>query len=188
MAWSTVGNIRGPKGDTGPEGPEGPRGPEGPQGEEGPRGPEGRQGIQGEPGEDGEDGAGIDLQQSVDTYDDLPDDLGAGDAGSAFLNRDDGKLYIWDGTAFQPEGEGVEFRGPRGEKGPQGSEGPEGPQGERGPRGETGDQGDKGDTGDTGLRGSRWFRGSGVPSGISNALPHDFYLDTETGAVYEFTD
>src|SRR5699024_10594405 len=174
--------------ETGPEGPEGPEGPQGIQGEEGPRGPEGPQGIQGERGEDGEDGAGIEIGGSVDDHGDLPDGLGAGDAGTAYLVKADGKLYIWDGTAWPVSGDGVEFRGPKGDRGDQGPEGPEGPQGERGAKGETGDQGGKGDSGETGRRGSRWFTGSGVPSGIGAAIDGDLYLDTETGAIYAFAD
>lgn len=186
MAWVAKGSIKGPKGDKGDEGPEGPQGPKGPRGPEGPEGPEGPQGIPGEPGADGQDGAGIDLQNSVDTYDDLPDTLGPGDAGQAFLNRADGRLYIWDGSSFQPEGEGVEFRGPKGDKGDQGERGPKGADGAEGPPGQKGDKGDTGDQGEKGDRGSLWYTGDGVPSGIAGAQDGDMYLDVQTGAVYTF--
>ena len=34
------------------------------------------------------------------------------DAGKAWYNLDDGRLYIWDGTQFPPEGQGVQMEGP----------------------------------------------------------------------------
>ena len=73
--------------------------------------------IVGIPGKDGEDGAGIEISGSVSSYSALPTNLGTGDAGKAYMNLADGKLYIWDGTSFPPNGQGIEFRGPKGEPG-----------------------------------------------------------------------
>jgi hypothetical protein len=93
------------------------------------KGDQGDQGIQGEPGEQGEQGvpgaagAGINIAGSVATYDDLPTDLDAGDAGDAYLAEDDGDLYIWSGTAFPAEGSGVEFKGDKGDTGTAGADG-----------------------------------------------------------------
>lgn len=76
-----------------------------------PRGLAGAPGPQGEPGVDG---AGIAFAGSVATYAALPSGLGAPDAGDGYLVQADGKLYIWDGSAFPSNGAGVEFRGPTG--------------------------------------------------------------------------
>ncbi|WP_305067667.1 hypothetical protein [Lysobacter sp. GX 14042] len=141
----------------GPEGPQGPEGPEGPQGPEGPA---------------GEDGAGIEIAGSVPTYADLPTGLGSGDAGAGYLVQADGKLYIWDGSAFPPDGGGVAFRGPEGPQGPQGSQGPQGPKGdtgERGPQGPAGPKGDKGDPGDQGPAGPKGDQGDPGPQGPPGA-------------------
>lgn len=176
MGWTSLTSIKGPKGDAGPTGPEG------------------GQGIQGPPGADG---AGIEIAGSVAAYGDLPTTLGTADVGDGYLVQADGKLYIWTGTEFPANGQGVEFRGPlgpqgiqgetgptgpEGAKGDQGDRGPAGPNGEQGPKGdkgETGDQGlkgDKGDKGDTGTagtngaRGTLWYWGNGSPQDGSAAL------------------
>lgn len=184
MAWSTVGNIRGPQGLIGPDGIQGIRGEKGLEGDQGPRGLEGEQGIPGNDGIQGEDGAGIEIAGSVATYAALPKGLTAVDSGKGYLVQTDGKLYIWDGTKFPTNGQGVAFRGPQGEKGNQGEIGQTGGDGIQGIRGEKGLTGDKGSTGTTGARGSKWFSGNGVPSGVTGSVPGDMYLDTGTGAVY----
>lgn len=102
MAWTVKGSLRGP------EGPQGPK------------------------GEDGKDGAGIQISGSVTNYAALPADLGPEDAGNAYLNDADGKLYVWNGTAWPADGEGVEFQGPKGDKGEQGERGPQGIEGPSG--------------------------------------------------------
>jgi hypothetical protein len=45
--------------------------------------------------------------------------------------------------------------------------------------------GDTGDTGLTGPRGSFWYDGTGAPGTISGQADGDFYLDTDSGDVYE---
>ena len=117
MAWTMQGNLRGPQG------------------------PKGDQGDQGPPGEDG---AGIAISGSVATYAALPTNLGPGDAGAGYLVEADGKLYIWNGTAFPSDGNGVEFRGPQGPQGIKGDQGDQGIQGIQGPKGDTGNAGSDG--------------------------------------------
>lgn len=185
--WQVAGNIRGPQGVPGEQGPQGDPGIQGPQGDQGIQGIQGPQGERGPQGEHGEDGRGIEIAGSVPTYGDLPSDFTEADTGKGYLVEASGLLYVWSGNAWPTQGGGVAFRGPEGPEGRQGIQGPEGPQGEIGPRGETGQTGAKGDKGDDGQRGSKWFTGAGVPSGVTGALPGDFYLDTGTGAVYEFS-
>lgn len=77
-------------------------------------------GLRGLTGPKGEPGAGLAINGSVDTYSELPDDLGPEDAGKAWFNQDDGKLYVWTGTRFPAEGQGSQFEGPEGPEGPTG--------------------------------------------------------------------
>ena len=150
------------------------------------RGPQGSQGAKGDTGDAGADGAGIEIAGSVPTYAELPDDLDAGDAGSGYMVAADGKLYIWDGSAFPSSGDGVEFRGPKGDKGDAGDQGIQGIQGiagNDGADGADGSDGSDGATGATGARGSKWFTGAGSPSGVSGSLPGDMYMDTTNGDV-----
>ncbi|MFH5231873.1 hypothetical protein [Antrihabitans spumae] len=194
MAWTTAGSIKGPKGDTGDAGPAGSAGATGATGATGPAGPQGEQGDTGPAGPQGvagEDGAGIEIAGSVANYAALPSGLGPSDAGDGYIvTSPDGKLYIWDGTAFPADGNGVAFRGPQG---PAGAQGPQGVQGTQGVKGDTGDagatgaDGATGATGATGPRGSKWFTGGGVPNGVSGSVPGDLYLDTTTGTVYELS-
>lgn len=174
MAWSQTGNLRGPQGVQGAPGPQGPQGPQGDRGPAGEQGPQGVQGPQGIPGERGEDGKGIAIAGQAATYSELPSGLGAGDAGKGFLVESDGKLYIWSGSAFPPDGSGADFRGPAGPQGVQGVQGVQGPVGAEGPQGPQGP------------RGSRWFTGSGAPSVVEGAVTGDFFLDMDSGTVYEF--
>lgn len=164
MAWTVSGNIRGPQGPKGDQGPTGPA------------------------------GTGIAIAGSVANYAALPTNLTPADAGDGYINEADGKLYIWSGTSFPPDGSGVEFRGPEGPQGvqgPQGIQGLQGPQGEQGPEGAagadgaTGATGAKGDPGATGTRGSRWYTGTGAPGTIAGAIVGDMYLDTTDGMVYQ---
>ena len=69
----------------------------------------------------------------------------------------------------------------------------------KGPKGDTGgkgDKGNKGDRGEPGQRGSRWTSGTGVTgtstvgtkfpsSGITDAQLYDYYVNTDTGNLYE---
>ena len=199
MAWTTVGSIRGPQGATGPKGDSGetgPQGPQGPQGETGPQGSQGPKGDTGDQGIQGPAGVGITIKGTVATYGDLPADLTAADAGSAYEVSADGKLYVWGGTAFPADGQGSDFRGPQGLQGiqgPQGDKGDKGDTGTTGPAGGAGAQGPKGDPGATGeqgpqgARGSMWWTGAGAPSGITGSEPGDMYLDTQTGTVYQLS-
>jgi hypothetical protein len=72
-------------------------------------------------------GVGIELAGAVDNYSGLAaiaSGLGPSDAGKAYINNDNGLLYVWDGTAFPAEVDGVEIRGatgPTGDTGPQGT-------------------------------------------------------------------
>lgn len=138
MAWTQQGNIKGPTGATGPTGPTGAT---------------------------GADGAGIEIAGSVATYGDLPTGLGPGNAGEGYLVDADGLLYIWSGTAFPGDGDGVEFRGPVGPTGPTGVAGPTGPTGGTGAKGDTGNTGDTGSTGATGPTGPTGPTGATGPTG-----------------------
>ena len=66
----------------------------------------------------------------------------------------------------------------------------------KGPQGEQGIEGKKGDTGEIGPRGSIWTSGTGITgtstigtifetSGITDAHLHDYYINTDTGNLYE---
>ena len=129
---------KGDKGEKGEPGPAGPAGPQGPQGETGPQGVQGEQGPQ---GPKGEDGAGIEITGSVPTYADLPSGLTTEDDGKGYYVEADGKLYIWNGTSFPANGDGVRIRGPQGPQGIQGVQGPQGEQGIQGPAGADGTDG-----------------------------------------------
>lgn len=129
MAWSQYGNLRGPQGPIGPQGPA------------------------------GKDGAGISIAGSVANYAALPGNLGAQDAGKAYLNEADGKLYVWNGSAWPADGQGAEFRGPEGPQGPTGLQGPIGPPGPKGDAGAPGAQGAPGPAGPPGVAGVQGPRG-----------------------------
>ena len=68
------------------------------------------------PGRPGADGRGVEVGGSRPTYAELPDDLGAEDAGVAWIAG--GLLYWWDGAAWDAEEDGVPFQGPEGPAGP----------------------------------------------------------------------
>ena len=132
------------KGDTGPAGPQGPAGPAGPAGPQGPQGETGPQGVQGEQGPQGpagEDGAGIEIAGTVATYADLPTNLTPEDDGKGYYVESEGRLYIWNGTSFPADGDGVHIQGPQGPQGIQGVQGEQGPQGVQGPAGANGADG-----------------------------------------------
>lgn len=74
-----------------------------------------------------------------------------------------------------------------GPQGPQGTTGLTGSQGNTGPTGNTGAQGTTGVAGPTGPRGSMWYSGSGAPGVISGSQTGDKYLDTATGTVYDLS-
>ncbi len=152
----------------GKDGEPGAAGPQGEPGTDGAPGPKGDPGPQGERGEKGDPGAGLSISGEVETYADLPTDLTEADAGKAYINRADNKLYVWTGTNFPAEGQGTLFVGPQGEPGPQGPEGPQGepgPQGKQGEQGETGPTGPKGDPGEKGEKGEKGDPGEAGPKG-----------------------
>ena len=138
-------NIKGSKGDTGPQGGKGDKG---------------------DKGDTGPAGAGLSISGSVASYNALPKNLTAADAGKAYFVEADGKLYIWSGSAFPAEGEGSQFKGDKGDKGDTGPQGPKGATGDTGPQGP---QGDKGDTGNTG------------PQGPSGAAGKSAYASAQDG-------
>lgn len=184
MAWMQVGSLRGPEGPQGVPGPKGDPGEPGIDGARGEQGPPGERGEQGPRGLRGEDGRGIELKGGVESYADLPSDLGEEAAGAGFLNRSDGRLYIWDGEKFPDDGNGVVFRGPQGEEGP---EGPRGPQGDVGPEGPSGDRGEQGPPGEPGEPGATIYTGVGAPAGISDPIPNSLYIDMSSGVAYRFS-
>lgn len=69
------------------------------------------------PGRQGPPGAGVNLAGAVATYADLPTTLGPSDNGKAYVVNADGKLYVWDGTAFPSDGNGSPFKGDQGDPG-----------------------------------------------------------------------
>ena len=87
MAWTVSGNLKGPKGDTGTTGTK---------------------------GDTGTAGAGVSIAGTVATYATLPSGLGPSDNGKGYLVSADGKLYVWDGSAFPADGAGANFQGPAG--------------------------------------------------------------------------
>lgn len=187
MAWTQTGSLRGPTGPAGADGPQGPVGPEGPAGSVGPQGPAGDtgpQGPQGPAGPRGEDGQGIAIAGSVATHADLPSGLTEADAGDGYLVQADGRLYIWSGTEFPADGDGVAFQGPEGPAGPAGEAGAAGPKGDPGVQGPQGPEGPQGAQGPVGPRGTRWFTGTGAPGSLDGSQAGDMYLDTETGTYY----
>ena len=83
-------------------------------------------GPKGDKGDRGEPGAGLKITDSVATYQDLPTTLEYIDAGSAYVVRSDGQLYIWNGYEFPAEGHGAQFEGPQGPQGEPGRNGTDG--------------------------------------------------------------
>ena len=76
----------------------------------------------------------------------------APEAGSAWLNTNDGRLYVYDGTTwFEPTNN---QEGPTGPTGATGATGPAGTDGVTGPTGPTGPSGTNGATGPTGPTGA----------------------------------
>lgn len=161
--WVDVGQVRGPEGPPGPVGPEGPRGSRGPEGQrgpvgaEGPRGPQGELGPEGPAGPQGVAGVGINIRGEVASLSHLPP--GPHEPGDAWITRDTGNLWVWNGTTFVNSGHIVGPEGPRGPQGPQGPRGERGEEGPRGPQGIQGIQGPKGDRGDRGPQGAQGIRG-----------------------------
>lgn len=65
----------------------------------------------------GRDGQGLQPDAAVDTYADLPDDLGPNDSGQVVYVWSDKLIYIWSGTDWPAEGAGKDIRGMQGDPG-----------------------------------------------------------------------
>lgn len=100
----------------------------------------------------------------VDTWEQLPA-ASSSKNGDVYLVREDGKMYTFVGSAWQPKGSGTTIKGDKGEtgeRGPTGLQGEKGDRGDIGPKGDQGQpglQGAKGDRGDTGLQGQQGLKG-----------------------------
>jgi hypothetical protein len=75
----------------------------------------------------------------------------------------------------------------RGERGPAGPVGKTGSPGRDGVDGKNGIDGRDGIDGKNGIRGCKWFRGSGYPTKVEGSMSGDYYLDLDTGDVYELS-
>ena len=145
-------------------GPQGPRGYKGDKGDKGEQGDQGPRGLKGDTGEKGADGTSImTFEGEVETIAAL-DDIVSPVNGSAYICREDGNVYVFDGSYFINCGD---IQGPKGDKGDKGDTGEQGPKGEQGIQGPKGADGTvvfdsltdeqkaslKGDTGETGPKG-----------------------------------
>lgn len=132
--------------------PKGDKGDKGDTGDQGLKGDTGDQGIQGVKGD------GIQINERVAAYANLPTGKGPGDAGWSVFVQADGRLYIWSGTAWPSSGTGALIQG---EQGIQGEPGDDGAPGEPGADGADGDQGIQG------IQGLKGDQGDEGPSGAS---------------------
>lgn len=167
MAWTKIGNIRGPSGlgvppggttgqmlaktsnadnatawvapNSGPQGPPGPQGVPGNTGATGPAGSTGAQGAQGPQGVKGDTGT-------------------TGSTGPPGSTGPQGPTG--------PTGADSTVPGPPGATGPAGSTGPQGPQGVKGDTGSTGSTGPAGTTGPQGPQGPTGSTGPTGPAGL----------------------
>lgn len=127
-------------------------GPTGPAGPTGPRGAA---------------GTSIQFKGSVVALGNLPTNA---QANHAYINNEDGNLYVYDGETWTDAGQIVGPQGEVGPTGPAGATGPTGPQGDtgaEGPQGATGPQGVAGATGDTGPTGPAGLDGATGPQGAA---------------------
>ena len=149
------------------------------------------QGPKGDKGDKGDDGTGISVDGTVATYADLPTGLGPDDNGKGYYVEADGKLYIWNGTSFPANGDGVQIQGPQGPKGDTGDTGPQGPQGpagQDGAPGATGPQGPQGIQGIQGEQGPQGVQGPAGANGQDGFSPVATVTQTSTGATINITD
>lgn len=118
---------------------------------------DGFRGTPGVTGDTGPAGAGLQLDGSVTDYASLPQGLGANDQGQSWMTNNDGRVYVWSGTAWPAEGTAPVLQGPPGANGADGKPGQ--------------------------IR----FTGHGAPGTIIGASPNDTYLDLDTGVIYQLT-
>jgi hypothetical protein len=166
-SWVDIGNIKGATGANstiaGPTGATGPTGIQGNTGLTGPTGanstvpgPTGPTGSTGPTGATGAQGTSINFKGSVANSTALNAITGQL-TNDAYLQIDNGNLYVWNGSSWTNVGQIV---GPQGNTGAQGSTGPTGSQGNTGSTGSTGSQGNTGSTGPTGAQGNTGSTGS----------------------------
>lgn len=86
----------------------------------------------------GIDGQGIDPDGAVDSYANLPTDLTAADAGDVYVTLNTGLIYIWTGSQWPTQAQGIAIQGPKGDQGEQGIQGFQGIQGIQGLTGNAG--------------------------------------------------
>ena len=141
-------------------------GPTGPQGEIGPTGPKGDTGSQ---------GAGLSIEGSFETLDELKQAHPTGNIGDCYIVQ--GVLYIWDEEHNDWVSIG-NIKGPKGDTGEQGIQGPIGPQGEKGEQGEIGPTGPQGEIGLTGPKGDIGPQGPASPTGY-DAIAFASLMDTK---------
>lgn len=166
--------------------PKGDKGDKGDTGDQGLKGDTGDQGIQGVKGD------GIQINERVAAYANLPTGKGPSDAGWSVFVQADGRLYIWSGTAWPASGTGAQIQGEQGiqgvpgEDGADGSDGADGEAGAQGLKGDKGDQGDQGDEGPSGA--SNWDDISDKPAivyGSAAGTPMDLTLWVGTEEQYD---
>jgi len=131
--------------------------------------PRGDTGPVGATGATGAAGQAANLRGSVADYASLPT-TGLAD-GDAYVAEDTGLLFVFDGTSFPAEGDGVPFVGPRGDTGPTGpagADGADGSDGAVGPTGPAGADGADGSDGATGATGPQGEPGTTTWAGITD--------------------
>lgn len=163
MAWSAVGNIRGPQGQQGQQGP---------------------QGIQGPPGEVGP--AGLNWRgawSNANAYA-INDAVSWGGSSYWATAAKSAGQPPPTGTAGDPGSDDAALNAGWALLSMQGAQGQQGIQGVEGPQGTAGTPGTPGSPG---TRGSQWYTGTGAPGAIGGSIPGDKYLDLATGDVYNLT-
>jgi hypothetical protein len=130
-------------------------------------------GYTGSQGPPGPQGISITLLGSVNAIEDLPNSNNT--QGDAYLNLDDGNLYVWSGETWTNTGQIVGYTGSAGSNGYTGSAGSNGYTGSAGSNGYTGSAGSNGYTGSagsngyTGSAGSNGYTGSAGSNGYTGS-------------------
>lgn len=129
MAYSIVGNIKGPKGDQGQQGIQGVQGPQGPKGETGAQGPKGEKGDTGAPFSIAKVYESVSAMNAGYATDGVP--VGGFvviDTGNV-EDEDNAKLYVKGETQYDylTDMSGADgIQGPQGPAGPAGADGADG--------------------------------------------------------------